>query len=173
MLTIGTIPSEGAEYKREVPVKKIAVPMSEEETIVRHIKTVFGNDARTMTAIALAESNLKPKAVGYNCYYKRSPTGSFDPITAVYLDYESVSKTRLKGYVGTACKKKDREVAFSSDGGVFQINNPKPEHLEIKENIQEAKNKLDKQGLKAWTAHNTGHYKSKLKEADRLLALYK
>lgn len=173
MLTIGTISKQGEEYKREVPVKKIEVQMSEEETIVRHIKNVFGNDARTMTAIALAESNLKPKAVGYNCYYKRSSEGSLDPITRVYLDYSSVSKTRLKGYVSTSCQKKNISSNWSHDGGVFQINNPKPEQLEIKENIKEAKSKLDKQGLKCWVTYTTGHYTSKLKEADRLLALYK
>ena len=163
---------EGEVYKRE-PIKKIEAPMSEEELIVRHIKSTFGPDARTMTAIALAESNLKPKAVGYNCYYKRSSTGSFDPITRVYLDFDSVSKTRLKGYVSTSCKKKDILSSWSSDGGVFQLNNPKPEQLEIKENIKEAKNKLDKQGLGAWTTYTTNHYKNKLQEADRLLALYK
>lgn len=167
------MPHNGEVYKREVPIKKVELPMSDEELIVRHIKSTFGDNARTMTAIALAESNLKPKAIGYNCYYKRSPEGSFDPITRVYLDYDSISKTRLKSYVGTACKAKDRGQAFSSDGGIFQLNNPKPEHLDIKENINEAKRKLDQQGLKAWTTFTTEHYKLKLSEADRLLALYK
>ena len=129
-----------------------------------------------MLAIAIEESGLNAKATSYNCRYKIATKADnnrqFDKLTRAWIDLDTVSdsKNSIKGYISTFCRKGHENLAWSKDGGVFQINNPLAEDYNVDINIKKAQDKLAKQGLNAWVAHSTGRYKDNLQEARKLLA---
>lgn len=156
------------------PYRRIdPVPLVEKIEIAQKIASVFPEHKEVMVAIALSESGLNKNATGYNCYYKvvTKETGEYDKIVGKYLDFNSVSKTKLEGYRSTYCRTKDIKNAWSKDGGVFQINNPKPEDYNVDVNLSKARAKYDGKGLSSWTVYNTGEYKKFLPKAKELLAL--
>jgi hypothetical protein len=134
--------------------------------IVEEIAKTFPENKEVMLAIAIEESNLNPNATGYNCRYKIGGK-TFDKLTGTYIDVDQFSKEKKAGYISTWCR--DKSQAWSKDGGIFQVHNPKAEHYIPKVNIKEARNKYDTQGLGAWTAYTTGRYKDNLLEARNLL----
>ena len=157
--------------KKQIVKYKDPVTKKEREEIAEKIAVAFPQNAKVMVAIALTESGLNKNATGYNCYYKVATknTGTYDKIPRVYLDYKDVSKVKVAGYRSTVCRPEDRRQAWSKDGGVFQINQPKPEDYNVDNNIARAKHKYDTQGLGAWTVYNTGEYKKHLARAEKLL----
>jgi hypothetical protein len=156
-------------YRRIDPVTLV-----EKKEIAQKIADKFPEHKEVMVAIALSESGLNKNATGYNCYYKvvTKETGEYDKTVSKYLDFNSVSKVRLEGYRSTYCRSKDIKSAWSKDGGVFQINNPKPEDYDVDTNLAKARAKYDGKGLSSWTVYNTGEYKKFLAKAKELLALY-
>lgn len=156
------------------PYHKIdPVPLVEKQAIAQKIADKFPEHKEVMVAIALSESGLNKNATGYNCYYKvvAKEVGEYDAIVGKYLDFNSVSKTKLEGYRSTYCRTKDIAYAWSKDGGVFQINNPKPEDYDVDINLSKARAKYDGKGLSSWTVYNTGEYKKFLPKAKELLAM--
>ena len=75
-------------------------PQEREVTVEDKFIAKFGDKAPKMLKIAKLESNLNPHAIGYNCYY-----------------YKETGKRYSK-----ACRKEDREKAWSWDIGIMQIN---------------------------------------------------
>ena len=126
------------------PKKVVSATEQEKLEIVRKIAQQFPEHKTVMVSIALQESQLNPKAVGYNCMY---------------------------GNVSKACKPEDRSKAWSKDGGLFQIHQFKAKDLHLDENLKEAKVKYDTQGLTAWSSYKDGKYKKHIPEAQRLLAM--
>lgn len=164
-----------AEVKK-LPAKKYKdpVPLEEKKEIAKKIASVFPEHKEVMVAIALSESGLNKNATGYNCYYKVSSKeagGTYDSIVGKYLDFNNVSKTKLEGYRSTYCRSGDTSMAWSRDGGVFQINNPKPEDYNVDNNLARARAKYDGKGLSSWTVYNTGEYKRFLQTAKELLEI--
>jgi hypothetical protein len=96
---------------------------------------VFGKDARTMYAIARAESGLQAGNKNYNCRYD--------------------GKSR-------ACKPDDRKSAWSVDCGILQINVMGTicpvELFDIEYNLNAGKGKLERQGFKAWSVYKNKSY---------------
>lgn len=128
-----------------------------------------------MVAIAIEESTLNPQATGYNCRYKVATKADnnrqLDKLTGYWIDLDTVSpsKTSIKGYISTFCRKGQENLAWSKDGGLFMIHNPLAEDYNVEVNIKKAQDKLAKQGLNAWVAHSSGRYKDNLQEAKKLL----
>lgn len=145
----------------------------EKMEIVEKISKVFPEHPEIMVAIALDESGLNAKATGYNCYYKvvEKELGTYDHIIGKYVDFNAVSKTKLTGYRSTYCRDGHQQYAWSRDGGVFQINNPKPEDYDVDVNLARARHKLDTQGLSAWTVYTSKSYEKHLATARKLLEL--
>jgi hypothetical protein len=143
--------------------------MTDKLSIVKKIADKFPNHKETMVAIAIEESQLNPNSIGYNCRYKIEGD-TFDNLTKVKIDLSNIVKEKKTGYVSTFCRKGDEKYAWSKDGGVLQINNPTPYELTVNGNLERAKEKLETQGLTAWTSYSTGRYKANLKEARNLLA---
>lgn len=89
----------------------------------------------------MAESRLNPKAKNWNCWYT-DETG--------------------KKY-STNCRVEDRHKAWSVDCGVAQINTKgkecPPELYDPIHNLSVASEKLETQGLRAWSVYNNGIYK--------------
>ena len=108
-------------------------PQGSPTEIICKIRQAFPEEPEIMIAIAMAESGLNNKAVGYNCYY----------------DGES-----------KACEKQDRHKAWSKDFGLYQLNGTKP--MTIDQNIKEARKLYDKRGKQPWNVWNTGAYKKYL-----------
>lgn len=129
-----------------------------------------------MVAIVIEESGFNPNSTGYNCRYKIATKSdknrTLDKLTGAWinLDVVSSSKTSVKGYISTYCRSGQKNLAWSKDGGLFMINNPKPEDYIVDINIQKAKKKYDTQGLNAWVAYSSGRYTENLSEAKKLLA---
>lgn len=168
VLPVATI-SKKSSSKRIDPV-----PLEEKKEIAQKIANTFPEHKEVMVAIALSESGLNKNATGYNCYYKVSSKeagGTYDSIVGKYLDFNSVSKTKLEGYRSTYCRTGDTGMAWSRDGGVFQINNPKPEDYNVDHNLARARAKYDGKGLSSWTVYNTGEYKKFLQKAKELLEI--
>ena len=120
-------------------------------TTTEHIQKVFGDKAPLMTAIFKAESSLNTKNVNWNCHYYK------------IVINQKTGKEENKRY-STSCKTKAERVnAWSVDCGIAQINHRGkvcPEHLfKIENNLAIAKQKLDTQGLKAWSVYTNGTYK--------------
>lgn len=113
-------------------VDNASIPPPKPVVLSEVIYATFGEKAPLMTAIFKAESGLNATAVGYNCSYG-------------------------------ICRRDDRVKALSVDCGVAQINskgNRCPKVLfDIQNNISTAKEKLDNEGLKAWTVYRNGSYK--------------
>ncbi len=136
---------------------------NEKEIIIRLIRQYFPRNADTMVAIAKAESQLNPNAIGYNCFYNSkaiyTAKGELKNGTSTV-----VYTSRVKDAYSTHCKTNHRSYAYSVDCGVLQKNYsgqvcPKEsleEHLEIVRDLSLI------QGLEAWSAYNNGRYKNYL-----------
>lgn len=145
----------------------IVVRKTQQQIIANKIKEVFPENPKVMVAIAIEESRLNPKAKGYNCYYKLDESGVYDPLLHRKINITFVYKQREKGVVSTFCRKGHEAQAWSSDGGIFQING---KHVtDVDHNLELARHKYDTQGLDAWVSYNTGRYKKHLPEATKLL----
>lgn len=157
--------------KKYTPIDPAKSP--EKMEIVEKISKVFPEHPEIMVAIALDESGLNAKATGYNCYYKvvEKELGKYDHIIGKYVDFNAVSKTKLAGYRSTYCRDGHEQYAWSRDGGVFQINNPKPEDYDVDTNLARARHKYDTQGLSAWTVYTSKSYEKHLATAKKLLGL--
>lgn len=149
---------------QNIPQKKI----DDKQVIIKKIAEAFPNHKETMIAIAIEESNLNPKAVGYNCRYKLGGS-TFDTLTRRNIDLSNITKEKKAGYISTFCRKGDEKYAWSKDGSLFQINNPTSKDLTVNGSIKKAQEKLNTQGLNAWTSYSTGRYKKHLAEANALL----
>lgn len=146
-----------------------AVSSDHKEQMAERIAETFEENPVTMVAIALAENRqLDPKKTNYNCRYKLGGE-TYDKLTQTYIDLNKVSKERLSGYVSTWCRSGQEQYAWSTDGGLMQVNNPKPEHYTVTGNLAEARKKYDTQGFGAWTTYKTGEYKKYITLASNLL----
>lgn len=137
------------------PKKVVSATEQEKLEIVRKIAQQFPTHQTIMVSIALEESRLNPKAIGYNCFYKGN---------VVY-------KERVSGAVSKACQPEHKSFAWSKDGGLLQIHQPTAKDMTVDGNLASAKQKFDTQGLSAWSAYNSGRYKKNIPEAQKLLAM--
>jgi hypothetical protein len=153
------------EVQKEIPVKDIS-----KVDIVKQIANTFPENKEVMVAIALEESALNPKAIGYNCYYKLGGD-TIDSLTKNKIDLNSISKTKQTGYVSTFCRKEHRDMAWSTDGGIMGIHKATTHEMSVNVNIQKAREIYNTQGINAWSSYTTGRYKDNLVEAKRLLEL--
>lgn len=166
------IQEKPAEVVKHAPKTQNLKPQSgftHKRKIAKKIADTFPEYPVIMVAIALAENKtLDPEAVGYNCFYKIGGT-HYDPITKRYIDHNSVSRTRLPGYISTVCAKGHQKYAWSTDGGILQVNDPDPEHFTIDGNLKLARERYEENGLDAWTTYRTNKYKENLALAEELL----
>lgn len=98
------------------------------------IEWYFPENYKMALAIAMAESKLNPKAVGYNCVY---------------------------GQNIRSCDVSDRGRAVTKDYSIFQINNyyhPGSENFTVEENISYARKMYLKGGWVQWSVYNSGSY---------------
>lgn len=126
-------------YQREPEVfMKPVVVENKQETIETKIRHYFPKSWKTMIAVAHAESQMNPNAVGYNCIYN------------------GVSK---------ACKPEDRHKAWSLDCGLLQLNTKAKQcpNETIDEHLKRASELSRVQGLEAWVAYNTKAHTKYLK----------
>lgn len=115
----------------------------DKEYIVCKIKETFPEEPDVMLAIAIAESQLNNDAVNWNCRYNG---------------------------IATSCKKQDRDKAFSTDHGVYQINKAGDEAKTVDGNIQAARKLYETKRSKShWVVFSTGAYKQYLPEARDML----
>ena len=142
------------------------VALSSKQEIVKKIAVAFPNNKEVMLAIAIEESGLNPNAINYNCRYKIGGS-TYDKLTQLNIDLNTVIKERKAGYVSTWCRKGHEKFAWSVDGSLFQINGVSK--LSVDESIKRAKIKYETQGLTAWVAYKTGGYKKHLETARELL----
>lgn len=158
-------------YERKEEVKqeiKKDVKQTSKEYIVGKIKETFPEQTKVMLAIAIEESRLDPNAKGYNCYYKLSSTGEYDNLIRRKIDITFVYKKRESNQiVSTYCRKGHEKYAWSTDGGLYQVNNAK--NLDLEHNLIQARQKYDTQGLSAWVSYTSGRYKKHLATAEKLL----
>lgn len=91
------------EVKKEVV--KVVVKKDSKATIEEKIQLHFPINWQDFIQIAHAESQMNPKAVGYNCYYSGG----------------KATTTRIKGG-SKACKVADRALFHSLDCGLMQMN---------------------------------------------------
>jgi hypothetical protein len=104
------------------------------------ICTYFGDNCRMATAIFTAESGLNPRSMGWNCYY-----------------------TNAQGRYSASCKPGDRNLAWSVDCGIAQLNfrgQVCPEEaFDYRWNIEKAYEwKFKPSGWNPWTVYKTGSY---------------
>ena len=123
-----------AQAPRMLTVGEIC-PQGSPTEITCKIRQAFPEEPEIMIAIAMAESNLNNKAVGYNCYYE--------------------GKSR-------SCDKGDRHKAWSKDYGLYQIHQATKEQMTLDGNIKEARKLYDKRGKSPWVVFNSGAYKKYL-----------
>ena len=157
--------------KSKIEAKKTSqtVTSDHQEKMAEHIAETFNENPVTMVAIALAENRqLDPKKTNYNCRYKIGGD-TYDKLTQTYIDLNTVSKERLSGYVSTWCRAGQEQYAWSKDGGLMQVNNPKPEHYTVSGNLSEARKRYDEKGLNAWTTYWTKEYLENIEQAKKLL----
>lgn len=99
----------------------------------------FPEDPRTAIAVFRAESQLKPRAIGYNCTY---------------------------GQRVTYCQVKDRPRAISFDCGIAQIHSYdgvcKEEMFDLETNLQAARKLYDDKKWRHWYVWLDGTYKKYL-----------
>lgn len=138
-------------YTREPDVfmKPVIVENPQDESIETKIRKYFPRNWKTMIAVAHAESQMNPNAVGYNCYYYHG----------------KATTTPIKGG-SKSCKVEDRHLSWSKDCGLLQLNTrakvcPKET---IDQHLERAATLSRTQGLEAWQAHNNGTYKVYLAE---------
>lgn len=105
-----------------------------------HIERIFGSDAKVATAVLRHESGLNARAKNWNCHYYRE------------------DGTRYS----TSCKKADRELAWSVDCGIAQINvkgKECPEELfTLEGSMREVEKRYKAQGLNAWSSYKNKKY---------------
>ena len=162
---VSTQPAEVYIAQKEI-VQEAPKPKTEKQVIVQKIAEAFPNNKEVMVAIALEESGLNNNAVNYNCRYKIGGQ-TYDKLTHLYIDLNTVTKERKKGYVSTWCRKGHEKYAWSMDGSLFQINGYSK--LTVDESIEKAQEKYNTQGLNAWVSYSTGRYQKHLAEAKKLL----
>jgi len=160
---------ELAEIAPQSVVKAKSGVSTDKLEIVSKIAKAFPDEPKTMLAIAMHESQLNPHAVGYNCRYKLGGK-TYDKITHTYIDLSQIVKEKQKGYVSTYCRDGDQKYAWSTDGSIYQINNPTAHEMTVDGSIASAQVKYDTQGKNAWVSYKTGAYKKYLPEAEKLLA---
>lgn len=136
------VAAQEKEVTRETPLA--VVPLAE-RPVPELVKHFFEEDHEVMLAIFMAESKLNPQAKNWNCQYTNASGKKYS----------------------TSCKTvEDRAMAWSVDCGVAQINTrgkecPK-ELYDPAHNLSVASQKLDTQGLGAWSVYNNGSYKKYL-----------
>ena len=159
--------SQKAKIQAKTPHQESLIQHKEE--MAQQIAEVFSENPVTMVAIALAENRtLDPKKTNYNCFYKLGGD-TYDSLIQRNIDLNSISRERLKGYVSTWCRSGHQKYAWSTDGGLLQVNDPKPEHYTVEGNLEEARRKYELQGFKAWTTYKSEEYKKYLALAGELL----
>lgn len=146
------------------PVKKPNMPPTPSKgkiSLAKEIINTFPEHPEIALAIMLQESNLNPKATGYNCFYDQ------DGI---------VHKNRVPGSYSTHCKPNDRVYAWSVDCGITQINHIgkfcPDQLLDVAHSLSRAKNKYvsAKNTFRPWVAYTSKKYLQKLPEAKLLIA---
>lgn len=138
--------------------------------VLEQVVATFGKN-ETITAIIFAESGFDTTKTNYNCYYKVDPAGTYVKALGYALDFNSVSKEKLSGYVGWTCKKSHNKYAFSKDSGLLMINSINGfKQGDLKYNLSIAKNLLDKRGYNQWSAYNLGLHTQYKDEAKTLLS---
>lgn len=135
--------------EREVSVYMTAtvVDHPEDESIETKIRKYFPRSHKTIIAIAKAESQMNPKAVGYNCFYYQG----------------KATTTPIKGG-SKSCKVEDRKLAWSRDCGLLQLNTTAkscPKET-VDQHLQRAAELSRVQGLQAWVTFNTGAHEKHL-----------
>jgi hypothetical protein len=139
--------ASNGEAEKEMERIEDPAPSPTAEIIEKEINSVFGENSKIALAIFKTESALNPEAQNWNCHYYKNG----------------------KRY-STSCKKEDRQMAWSVDCGIAQINHITPndskecpvELFDYKKNIQIAKNMFDKRGFQPWVTYNEGYYKGNL-----------
>jgi hypothetical protein len=122
------------------------------EAIACKIKEMFPEEPDVMLAIALSESGLNNNAMNWNCRYTK-------------VDEFGATST-----YSTSCKKGDRANAFSTDHGVFQINNATEYEKTLEGNFKAARAKYDtKLNKRHWSDYKNGKYLKYLPEAKTML----
>lgn len=112
-------------------------PVNECEVSVKKcIEKYFPEDPKLAVAVFMAESQLNPRSIGYNCRYGDSVT---------------------------TCKPSDRELAISKDWGVAQINQAnypgnKEDLLDVETNLKVARKVYDEQTWRAWYVYRDKKY---------------
>lgn len=162
---------EKASQKSKMEAKSTHKDTSSEhkEDMAKEIAKVFPENSVTMVAIALAENKkLDPMATSFNCRYKIGGK-TFDTLTGVWIDLSDIIKEQKKGYVSTWCRSGHQKYAWSKDGGLLQVNDPKPEHYTISGNLSEARKRYDEKGLNAWTTYWSKEYLEYVSQAKKLL----
>lgn len=142
-LIFGSIKVAAQEKDVDIP-RETVIPL-EERPLPELVKHFFADDHETMLAIFMAESRLNPEAKNWNCQY----------VNASGKPYSTSCKTV-----------EDRTRAWSVDCGVAQINTRGkecPEELyDPVYNLTVASQKLDSEGLRAWSVYTNGSYKKYL-----------
>ena len=122
------------------------------EYIVCKIKETFPEEPDVMLAIAMSESGLNTEATNWNCKYTK------------------VDETGATSTYSTSCKKQDRANAFSTDHGLFQINNATEAEKSLEGNLKAARAKYDtKLNKRHWSDFKNGKYLKYLPEARSMI----
>ena len=146
LMWLCTPPDYDDVYVAEPEVFMQPIVVEVEPTPEQKIQQYFPRSWKTMIAIAHAESQMNPKAKGWNCYYNKDET--------------IVYSTRVKGAHSTACKPSHRNLAYSVDCNILQRNvkgQVCPEQT-LDEHLQEVAELSRVQGLSAWSAYNNKSY---------------